>query len=314
MNSVDQRATIRRSIAVIGVGQIGSTFAYKLARAGHDVTVIARPGSLRLNQLRRDNGIVLKTGDRAEMRVGDELDEQTAYDLVVVTTLAHQAESLLPALARSKAQCIHFMSVNFNPERFQDAIGKKRCTFGMPFVMASLDREGKLNSRIGSRPKTLHGDQRWVDLFNGGGVPSAFEPDMLLWLRCHAPLTVAMESISVAGQRRGAGASWTEAMVVARGLRGGFAIVKRLGYRLYPRPKSVIASFPTFVIACTLWLVSRIASFRELLATGLSESRALADSIVAAAAKAKPALPAAVQAVLAMKPSEERGNSAVIIG
>lgn len=137
---------------------------------------------------------------------------------------------------------------------------------------------------------------------------------MLLWLRCHAPLTVAMESISVAGQRRGAGASWTEAMVVARGLRGGFAIVKRLGYRLYPRPKSVIASFPTFVIACTLWLVSRIASFRELLATGLSESRALADSIVAAAAKAKPALPAAVQAVLAMKPSEERGNSAVIIG
>ena len=101
MNSVDQRATIRRSIAVIGVGQIGSTFAYKLARAGHDVTVIARPGSLRLNQLRRDNGIVLKTGDRAEMRVGDELDEQTAYDLVVVTTLAHQAESLLPTLARS---------------------------------------------------------------------------------------------------------------------------------------------------------------------------------------------------------------------
>ena len=216
-------------IAVLGVGQIGSTFAYKLARAGHDVTVIARPGSLRLAQLRRDSGIVLQFGARAEMRVADELDEQTAYDLVVVTTLAHQAEPLLPAIARSKAQCVHFMSVNFDPERFQEAIGNKRCTSGMPFVMASLDREGKLNPTVGSRQKTLHSDQRWVDLFNGAALPSALKPDMLLWLRCHAPLTVAMESISVAGQRRGGGASWTEAMVVARGLRGGFAIVKRLG-------------------------------------------------------------------------------------
>ena len=51
------------SIAVLGVGKIGSVFAYQLARAGHRVTVIARPGSTRLQQLRRDNCIVLKTGE-----------------------------------------------------------------------------------------------------------------------------------------------------------------------------------------------------------------------------------------------------------
>jgi predicted dinucleotide-binding enzyme len=33
------------SIAIIGVGRIGSSFAYQLAGAGHDVIVVARPGS-----------------------------------------------------------------------------------------------------------------------------------------------------------------------------------------------------------------------------------------------------------------------------
>jgi 2-dehydropantoate 2-reductase len=179
MNSVALVAKSPLSIAVIGVGRIGSTFAYQLARAGHDVTVIARPGSMRLQQLRRDHGIVLKTGERAEMRVADELDEQTAYDLVVVTMLAHQVDVLLPALQRSKAQCVHFMFVTFEPERLRDAIGNHRCTFGMPAVMATLDSEGKLKPTI-SRQKTLHSDQRWVELFRGAGMPSASEADMLL--------------------------------------------------------------------------------------------------------------------------------------
>ena len=60
-----------RSIAVVGVGGIGSSFAYQLARKGHDVTVVARPGSARLHQLQRDQGIVRKTGERADVRVTD---------------------------------------------------------------------------------------------------------------------------------------------------------------------------------------------------------------------------------------------------
>jgi 2-dehydropantoate 2-reductase len=40
----------RLSIAIIGGGRIGSAYAYQLARAGHDVTVVARPGSRRLDE------------------------------------------------------------------------------------------------------------------------------------------------------------------------------------------------------------------------------------------------------------------------
>ena len=99
------------SLAIIGVGRIGSAFAYQLARAGHDVTVVARPGSRRLTQLQRDRGIVLTTGERANVTIADHLDEETPFDLVIVTTLAHQVDPLLRALRCSQARCVHFMFV-----------------------------------------------------------------------------------------------------------------------------------------------------------------------------------------------------------
>src|SRR5262249_41356186 len=187
MKNIAPTAKSPLSIAVIGAGKIGSTFAYRLARAGHDVTVIARPDSPRLQQLQRDQGIILKTGERAEVRVADKLDEEAAYNLVVVTTPAHQVDAVLPALQRSKAQCVQFMFVTFEPERLRDAIGSHRCSFGMPAVMATVDSEGRIKPTIISSLKPLHGDQRWAELFSRAGIPSAFEPEMALWLRCEAP-------------------------------------------------------------------------------------------------------------------------------
>ncbi len=46
-------------IAIVGVGDIGSAFAFHLAgEGGHDVTVVARLGSARLSQLTRDEAII----------------------------------------------------------------------------------------------------------------------------------------------------------------------------------------------------------------------------------------------------------------
>ena len=260
MKNIALTAKSPLSIAVIGAGKIGSTFAYQLVRAGHDVTVIARPDSLRLHQLQRDQAIILKTGEHAEVRVADNLDEEAAYNLVLVTTPAHQVDAVLPALQRSKAQWVQFMFVTFEPERLRDAIGSHRCSLGMPSVsmMVTMDSEGRIKPTIINSLKTLHGDKRWAELFSSAGVPSAFEPEMPLWLRCEAPLTAAIESIAVAGQRRGGGATWAEAKAVAAGLHGGFSIVKGLGYRLYPSAKSTMYYFPNFLIAFLLWVFSRI--------------------------------------------------------
>ena len=289
-------------IAVLGGGRIGSAFAFRLARAGrHDVTVIARPGSPRLRQLQRDDGIVDVKGERANVRIEDALDEQTPYDLIIVTLLGFQVDAVLPALRRSAAKCIQFMFVTFEPERLRDAVGAERCAFGMPFIQSDFDADGRLKATIGAGgQKTIMSQQRWVDLFTAAGLPAALEPDMPLWLRCHVPLTIAFESISVAGVRRGDGASWGEAMVIARGVHESFALIKGLGYRIYPGAKRLIAASPAPVVAAMLWAMSRIKPFRELLATGVNECRALVDVLAAAAPQAKP--PVAVARLLAMKP------------
>ena len=290
-------------IAVLGVGRIGSAFAFHLAGAGrHDVTVIARPGSPRLQQLQRDDGIVTTKGERAGVRISDTLDEQTPYDLIIVTLLAFQVDAVLPALRRSAAKSIQFMFVTFEPERLREAVGADRCAFGMPFIQSDFDSDGRLKATIGAGgQKSIMSRRRWVDVFTAAGLPAALEPDMPLWLRCHVPLSIAFESISVAGVRRGGGATWAEAVTIARGVRESFTLIAALGYAIHPRAKARIAAAPVALVATVLWSMSRIKPFRELLATGENECRALVDTLVAAAPGAKP--PVDVAKIAAMKPS-----------
>jgi 2-dehydropantoate 2-reductase len=197
---------------------------------------VARRGSTRLQQLQRDGGIVNIQGEQAGVRILDALDEQTAYDLVLITLLAFQIEAVLPVLRRSAAQCLQFMFNIFEPERLQEAVGAERCSFGMPFVQANFAQDGKLKATIGANgQKNIMSQARWVDVFNAAGLPAVLEPDMPLWLRCHAPA------------------------------------------------------------------LSRVSSFRELLATGKNECCALVDVMVAAAPRANP--PVEVARIKAMKPS-----------
>ena len=179
-------------IAVLGAGKIGSTFAFQLALTGrHDLTVTARPGSARMQQLEQDAAIVNIKGERASVQVASSLDEQTPYDLVIVTLLAHQIDAVLPAIQRCAARCILFMFNIFQPERLQEAVGTERCAFGMPFVQALLETDGKLKVTIGAGgQKTLLSQRRWVDVFVKAGLPATLKPDMPLWLRCHVPLCV----------------------------------------------------------------------------------------------------------------------------
>ena len=94
---------------------------------------------------------------------------------------------------------------------------------------------------------------------------------------------------------------FAKAIVLARGVRESFTLIRGLGYRIYPRSKTRINGAPAWVVAAMLWFLSRITPFRELLATGKNECRALVDAMLAAAPRAKPAIRAAM--IEAMKPS-----------
>ena len=203
---------------------------------------------------------------------------------MVVTLLAHQVDAVLASLKRSAAKAIQFMFVTFEPERLRDAVGAQRCSFGMSYVQAKLDEDGQLRATIGAAgQKTIMDRPAWVELFAAASLPAKLEPDMPLWLRCHVPLCVAFESVSVASMRRGGGASWGEATTIAHGVRESYALIRELGYAVYPRSKARLAGCPTPLIASLLWALSRVKPFRELLATGKAECCALVDALVGVA-------------------------------
>lgn len=89
-------------------------------------------------------------------------------------------------------------------------------------------------------------------------------------------------------------------MVLAHGMHESFAMIQGLGYALYPSAKVWMNRLPAWILASMLWSMSRITSFRELLATGIHECRALVDAMAAAAPRAKPRV--VVARIAAMKP------------
>lgn len=75
-------------ICIFGAGAIGSHFAVKLARAGHDVSVIARGPQL---EAIRTRGLTLKVGDQSwsvDLPAHSDAAEPGPQDLVIVTAKA----------------------------------------------------------------------------------------------------------------------------------------------------------------------------------------------------------------------------------
>lgn len=276
-------------IAVIGLGGIGSTFAFWLARACHDVTVVAR--GKRLEQLERDHAIVMTSGERAAVRVSPALDTTTAWDLVLVTVLASQVDAVLPALTASAAKTVMFMFNTFEPlSRLRDAVGKERFAFGFPAILAHIEG-GKLVSNVVKRGLvTTVTDPAWAAVFTDAGIPAVVHADMESWLRSHAVMVVPVMIASVIAHTRGSGVSWGEATNLARAMAEGFGLVRRLGNSITPAPAEVVSRMPTPLVASLLWTASRLDAIRESGAAGYGEPRALIDAMSAAGAGETPAL------------------------
>lgn len=278
-------------IAIVGPGGIGSTFALQLARAGHEVTVVAR--GKRLEQLQRDQAIVTAAGERAPVQVAAALDTTAAYDLVLVTVLVSQVEAVLPALVASAAKTIMFMFNTFEPfDRLRYAVGEARFAFGFPAILASLE-DGKLTTQIISRPmSTTVTDPQWARVFTDAGIAAVVHPDMESWLRTHAAFVVPVMVASVKAHERRAGVSWPEAMTFARAVDEGFRLVRQLGNVITPAPMVVASRLPIRMTAALLWSITRLASIQKSGAAGFGEPRALIDAMTAAAPGPTPALQA----------------------
>ena len=282
-------------IAIIGLGAIGSTFALHLARAGHEVVVVAR--GQRLEQLQREGAIVTTDGARAAVRVSAVFDTSVPFDLVLVTVLAHQVDAVLPTLAASAARTVMFMFNTFAPlTQLRDAVGAARFAFGFPSVLGTLE-EGRLNAQVQRHGMlTTVTDDTWRRVFSDAGILSVVHIDIESWLRTHAALVVPFMIATVLAYRRSAGLNWAEATQLGRALDEGVALVRRLGNRITPAFAVVLSRLPRFVVAAIMWTATRVPALRRLGALGAREPLALIDAMDAMA-------PGQIPTLLAVRPA-----------
>jgi 2-dehydropantoate 2-reductase len=269
-------------IAILGPGSIGSTFAFHLAKAGHEVTVIAR--GQRLEQLSRASAITKTSGESAPVQVAPALDPTIDFELVLVTVLAPQVDAVLPALKESRARKVMFMFNTFEPlARLRDAVGAERFSFGFPAVLATLE-DGKLTSAIVTVGQiTTVTDPQRAEIFTKAGIQSVVHPDMESWLRTHAAFIVPyMIGVRIAWERNG-GLTWSEAWRLANGMDEAFALVKKIGNSITPAPMVLASWLPRVLSASLLWTTTRNSKLRKNGAAGMKEPVALIESMEAIA-------------------------------
>jgi len=277
-------------VAIIGAGGIGSTFAVQLARAGHEVSVVAR--NKRLVQLQQQGGVQTAEGAVVKLDVSAALDQAVAWDLVLVSVLAHQVEPLLAALTGSAAKRIMFMFNTFEPlQPLRDAVGNERFAFGFPSILARVDAQGLLESSIQRHGlRTTVTDQSLADIFSAAGIPSVVSTQMEGWLRSHAAAVVPMILASNVAQQRHAGITWREAVGLADVMEEAFALVRKLGFNVVPTAHSVIGRLPPTAKAALLWSATRNETVRSSGAAAVVEARHLVDAMLAAAPSGWPEL------------------------
>lgn len=266
-------------IAIYGPGAMGSAFALHLARAGHDITVVAR--GKRLEQLTRDGAIVPTVGERAPVTVASSLDASAPFDLVLVTVLATQVDAILPALQACSARKVMFMFNTFRSiEPLRAAVGAERFTFGFPAgVFVLLDEAGRITPQVNSG--TTVSDSAWATEFSQAGIPTVVEQDMQSYLRSHAAMVYPLMAMSVVVLSRGRGLSWGEAGKHADALFAGLKIVRALGSDFRPAWMGTVAGLPRGLAAALLWALSRTKTIRDLGKLGSTEARMLADMMSA---------------------------------
>jgi len=268
-------------ILVIGPGRIGSAFAFHLSLAGHDVSVLAR--GARLETLLRQGAIVATDGRRAEIQVLQAIDATTPYELVMVTVLAHQVDSLLPMLRASAAKWVLFLFNTFDSTQgWRDAVGAERFAFGFPNMVAYLE-DDRLRSVVnGPGMVTTMTSPHLADVFKQAGLPTEVEGDIDSWLRSHVAFVVPLMVAAQWTWQRSKPLTWAEARRLVRALNEGMALVRALGHAVKPRFVAFFERLPTPLLTGLFWAFSRTASVRDMGAFGPGEVRSLIDAMAIA--------------------------------
>jgi 2-dehydropantoate 2-reductase len=247
-------------IIVYGAGVIGTLYAARLQEGGHRVTVVAR--GQRLADIRR-YGLVLEDivgHGRSTTRV-DTIERVVA----LISVRRDQVASVVPEFTTNHRIPILFFMLN-NPTGTTDlaqALGRDRVLLGFPGAGVTRDGHVVRYAMIAQQPTTL-GEldgrrtarlRELVEMFRQSGFRTTTSRDMDAWLKAHAFFVTAVSGAiyMAGGDCHRLSEDKATVVLMAKGVREGYAAVRALGLSVAPFALRVLFTWLPSAFAIYYW-------------------------------------------------------------
>lgn len=268
-------------IVVVGAGCIGTIIASRLAKAGHEVSVIARGERLANIQA---HGLRMQTHGKSRIEYQDvaafpRLTPDMKADFVLVTVQRQQIDALMPDLIAHPAHNIVFMfNCVANDDQWRHPL-KGRLLWAFPAALGEL-KNGIVHysvlprslsllqiTTIGGHAKRHASAIKLMKIFNKAKIPSTFHDDIAAWLKTHAALmlpVMAIGSQKIQTQQPLA-LTWQEANTVAQAMQECFDLVSATGNTITPLNIKLVSLMPSAIIALSLLTAFQVAYMQSIL-------------------------------------------------
>ena len=174
-------------LAILGSGAVGGYYGAKLARAGHDVTFIARGAHLAAI---REHGLLIKSGELGDFVARGNAEEDTtrvgAVDLVIVAVKAYDNPTALPLIKPMlgpESSVLTLQNGVDSPGEVAAVVGEARTLGGTTYIATALEAPGLIvqtgthrrivfGEAFGDLPRTTDRVTRIHEAFAGADIQS----------------------------------------------------------------------------------------------------------------------------------------------
>lgn len=257
-------------ILVYGAGIIGSTYAWQLSQAGHDVSVLVRKGK---KQLVEQEGIKIYCtdfrGNKREIiqttfkpEVIEELSPQNHFEFIIVSVNNIQLKQVLADLSKGAGKAnILFFQNNWNDfDEINKYLSSEQYLFGFPFIVGGGRDEQGIRSVISSmkQANTLIGEtngentprlKKLVSAFNDANLKPVISKQIIPWLISHYAVAAGLSAgvMKAGGSMRNFTKNTELIKESIMSIREGFEVCQKRGINPKKEKSNAIYYLPFFI-------------------------------------------------------------------
>jgi 2-dehydropantoate 2-reductase len=247
-------------IAILGAGAQGTLYGVRLARAGHDVKLVAR--GQRSAELRSQGAVVedalSRRTETVNLPVLDALAPDTQADLCFITVRREQMMEVLPACAavRDIKRFVFMVNHANGSDALIGALGREKVVLGFPGAAGGIENGVDYYVEVAEQATAIEAIATDVAaVLKGAGFRVELVGDMDSWLKRHAVFVTAIcGGIYQAGgnaQRLSSDAALVREIIL--GIREGWAALDAGGVAAAPLPLRAIFCWMPLPFAVKYW-------------------------------------------------------------